>query len=182
MSGGLALLRAFCQWKIEHQVSTFISFVSCNHARWARGHAPQIYSICWHFVRWQQCPEPNTAARFKSKYLPPNNLLGEDFTIPCNHLHTVSLHLSRAQPYSCVSNLSHSTVLLDVYIPLTKSSQQRKTARHCRAVFSFLYCVAKNIILFLWYWQKPRVDAYVFARFKENCEVIGPTYAQFPKF
>ena len=35
MSGGVALWRAFCQWNVEHQVSTVLSssFFSCNHRR-----------------------------------------------------------------------------------------------------------------------------------------------------
>ena len=36
-------------------------------------------------------------------------------------------------------------------LPLTKSSQQRKTARHCKilmkSVLSFLYCVTNNVIV-----------------------------------
>ena len=32
MSGGLALLQAFCQWKIEHQLSiVFFFFCNCFH-------------------------------------------------------------------------------------------------------------------------------------------------------
>ena len=117
-----------------------------------RGHLPQIYSIFCHFVRWQQCPEPSAAARFKSKYLPPNNLLGEDFAIPCTTcIQSACISLAPSHvPEHWTFHTALSCLMLN--LPLTKSSQQSKTARHCRAVLPFLYCVAKNIILLLWYW------------------------------
>jgi len=43
-------------------------------------------------------------------------------------------------------------------LPLTKSSQQLKTARHCRA------CVVTV--------HKRRLDVCIFARFKVNCELV----------
>ena len=41
VSGGLALLRAFCQWNVEHQVSTALSFSFCTDV--SRGCQPQTY-------------------------------------------------------------------------------------------------------------------------------------------
>ena len=56
MSGGYASLRAFCQWEIEHQVRTVLSFsfFSCNHRRRQKGPRgpcpPQISGISCDFL------------------------------------------------------------------------------------------------------------------------------------
>jgi len=53
----------------------------------------------------------------------PSQKFGASNATACNHFHTDSLHLSRAQPCSSVSNLWQSTSLFDV-----QSSTDKKLA------------------------------------------------------
>jgi len=87
----------------------FFLFATTGKNRGAKEAMPrQISSID------RQCPEQNTVDRLKSKYLDPEKIwLG--YATVCNYFHTDGLHLSRAQPCSSVSSLSHTacTFLLD---------------------------------------------------------------------
>ena len=87
--------------------------------------------------------------RCSSYYLVLPKIFWAGNATACNHFHTDGLHLSRVQPCSSVSSLSHGTFLFDV-----KSSTW----------------VANNIIVMLMYWQST-LDICIFARFKANCEV-----------
>jgi len=119
--GNLALLRAFCQWKIDHHVNVVLSFsfLACNQsvARSAqRDHAPSkilIYLVVLCFGR--QCREQNIVVRLKSKYLTTQKFWA-NYATAYNHCETDSLHLSRALPCFSASSLclSHRTFLLDV--------------------------------------------------------------------
>jgi len=136
VSGGLALLRAFCSWKIEHQVSTVFSFsfFSCNQSRSQGGQAPSkflAYLVILCFDR--QCLEQNTVARLNSKCMGPRKIFAlAGYATACNHFHSDGLYLSRTQPCFSISSLSHSTFLLGVQSSTDQSSQHRKTTRHCR--------------------------------------------------
>jgi len=75
----VALLRAFCDWKIKHQVSTVLSFsfFSCNHRcnQGAKGAMPPkclAYLVILFFDR--QRPEQNTVARLVKVFAPQINL------------------------------------------------------------------------------------------------------------
>jgi len=59
------------------------------------------------FVKYE-CQSPSC-----TNVRPPYSRLSGDGSA-CNHFHADGLHLSRAQPCSSVSSLSHSTLLLDV--------------------------------------------------------------------
>ena len=136
MSDGLSLLRTFCSWKIEHQVSTVrsFSFFSCNQSRSQGGHAPSeflAYLVILFFDR--QCLEQNTVARLNSKYLVPLKIFAlAGYATACNHFHSGGLYLSRTQPCFSISNLSHSTFLLRVQSSTDQSSQHQQTTRQCR--------------------------------------------------
>jgi len=161
VSGGLALLQAFCSWKIELQVSTVLSFsfFSCNHRRSQGGHAPSkflAYLVILCFDR--QCLEQNTVAHLNSKYLVPLKVFAlAGYATARNHLHSDGLYLSPAQPCFSISSLSHSTFLLGVpalsYLvfshPLTKVHNTARPPNtpelRWKAVLSFSYCVANNI-------------------------------------
>jgi len=53
---------------------------------------------------------------------------------------------------------------------LTKSSQQRKTARHCRTPIESCLVIVNNIIVLLL--TNKCLDVCIFAHFKVNCEVM----------
>jgi len=82
VSGGLALLRAFCQRRIEHLL--FISDISfpfflCNHRRSQRAPRwplPQISSKSCHFVLWQAVSRTKYFCTLKVKVLAPQKILG----------------------------------------------------------------------------------------------------------
>jgi len=79
VSGGLALLRAFCQWTIEHHVSTvlYILFFSCNrrHRQGGQGAMPPktISSISCHFVLWQAVSRIKNSCSLTVEVLVPKN-------------------------------------------------------------------------------------------------------------
>jgi len=109
----------------------------------------------------RQCPEQNTVARLKSKYLASRKNLA---CTACNYLQlllvTTFIHTaaSFSRPaMSSVSRFSHSLhfpIWCSIF-PLEKSSQQRKTARHCRtpmkSSFAILILRSKNITVLLLY-------------------------------
>ena len=94
MSGGHALLGAFCQWKIEHHVSAVLSFsfFTCNHRRSMGSpmrHAPSKF-LAYLVVLWfdRQRRKENIIARLKAKYLATRN----------RELEKLNLFLKTAQP------------------------------------------------------------------------------------
>ena len=132
MSGGLALLRAFCSWKIEHYSKYVLFFlfhsflVTKGVARQGqRGHVAAkflAYLVILCFDR--QCLEENTVARLKSMSLFPPKFLRWLVTL---------LHLSRARPCSSTSSLSHSTLLLGFQPSTDKkftTTQDRQTLQN----------------------------------------------------
>ena len=103
MSGDLALLRVFCQCKIEHQACTILSFsiFSCNHRRSQEGHAPSKYLeyvviLCFGRQCLKQIADAcNQIICTQKKYW-------ADYVSAYNHFHTEGLHLSHAQPFTSV--------------------------------------------------------------------------------
>ena len=97
----------------------------------------------WNFCQiWMSSP-PCTNVR------PPYSRLSGDRSA-CNHFHADGLHLSRAQPCSSVSSLSHSTFLLDVQSSTDKTlttTQDRLTLlqNSDEKEYCHLYCVG-NIL------------------------------------
>jgi len=136
VSGGLALLRAFCQRKIV-QVSRLLFLLFCSFivttgvARGARGPwRPPNFSHILSFVLWQGV--------FRTKYFwslkvivfgSPKCLSG--YAIAYNHCHTDNLYHSRAQPCSSVSSLSHGTFLIGVQ---SSSDQKISTTQDCQTL------------------------------------------------
>ena len=138
MSGRLKLLRTLCSWKIGHQVAFFLfhSFLVTKGVamKGQRGHVPSkflAYLVTLCFDR--QCLEQNPLVCLKSKYLIPPKFLRWLVTLPLviTFIQTacISLAANRVPQYQAF----HTELSYLVFnLPLTKSSQQSKTARHCK--------------------------------------------------
>ena len=120
-------------WKIEHQVSTvlYFSFFSCNHRRSQGSNGtipPTKFLACVVILCFdRQCP--NKIPLLVILFGPPKNIWA-GYATACNHFHTDGLHLSRVQPCSSVSSLSHGTFLFDVQSSTDKKfakTQERQT-------------------------------------------------------
>ena len=118
MSGGLALLRPFSKWKTEHQVNTIFLFhsffVTIRVARGQGVHGlPRFLAYLVILCFDRQCPEQNTVARLKLKYLAAPKIWA-GYATGCNYFKRDGLRLSRTKPCSSASRLPHSTFVVDV--------------------------------------------------------------------
>ena len=136
MPGCLALLRAFLSGRLNIKEVLFFLFhsflVTIGIARGAmEPFTPKFLAYLVILCFDRQCPEQNTVAHLSQSTWPQKNIWVGNATV-CNHFHTDGLHLSRAQPCSSISKLSHGTFLLNVQSSTDKKLAQHKTARHCR--------------------------------------------------
>ena len=95
----------------------------------ARGPCPvHISSISCHFVLLQAVPRTKYCCSLKVKVFAPRKNFGLAALLLC---HTDGLHLSRARHVLQYHAFQTALFYLMFHLPLAKSSQQRKTARHC---------------------------------------------------
>ena len=134
----LAVLRC-CEnfvWKIEHQVSTVLSFsfFSCNHRRSQGGNGTIPPKFLAYFVILcfdRQCLERNAVARLNSKCLSPLKFWATTQLLVTTFTQTACISLASSHvPQYQTFHTALSYLMLN--LPLTKSSQKRRNARHCR--------------------------------------------------
>jgi len=125
-------------WKIEHQESTVLSFsfFSCNHRRsqggkWTIPLKFQTYLVIVFFDR--QGPTEIPLLAFSHSIWPSQKILG--WQTAC-----ISLAPSHVPQYQ---TLGTALPYLMFNLPLTKTSQQRKTASHSRTPMK------SNILIFI---------------------------------
>ena len=142
MPGCLALLRAFV-WKIEDQESTVLcfSFFSCNHRRSQGGNG----TIPTKFLRYlvilcfdRQCPNKTPLLTLSHSIWPSQKIFGlAILLLATTFIQTVCISLTSSHvPQYQIFDTALPYLMFN--LPLTKSSQQRKTAIHCNILILIL--------------------------------------------
>jgi len=134
----------FFLWKIEHQESTVLSFsfFSCNHRRSSEGGNRTIspkfltYLVILCFDR--QCPNKKPLFALSHSIWPSQKNCGlATLLLVTTFIQTTCVSVA---PGHVPQDQTFDTALhyFMFNLPLTKSSQQRKTARHCNILILIL--------------------------------------------
>jgi len=112
---------------------SFLIILFFNHRRSQGGHgSPKFYHILSFFALTGSVPNKILLLPWSQSIWPFPKFWAGYYTA-CNHFHTDGLHLSRAQPCSSVSILSHSTFLIDIQSSTDKTlatTQHRQTLQN----------------------------------------------------
>jgi len=134
VSSCLALLRAFCQWKIEHQESTVLSFsfFSCNHRRSQEGNGTIPPKFLTYFVILcfdRQCPNKIPLLALSHSIWSSQKIFGlSTLLLVTTFIQTcISLALCHVPQYQTFGT---ALLYLMFNLPLTKSSQDRQTLQN----------------------------------------------------